>query len=198
MSLGPITFLVGPNGAGKSNFVEALRFLSYGLSSSLEQALDARSGFRSIVHKGAGQHRRSLSRSSSGLGDEETGTYVVQIGAGDEGPVSVIEEECTVRSARREDWFKVRSGVVTSNQRVTPAASEEKLYLVNASGVPAFEPVYRALFCDCCLQPCSRRNPRIQAREAIQESSEVFDLKPTSVGGLDSVKSRSCRASLNC
>jgi Predicted ATPase len=39
----------------------------------------------------------------------------------------------------------VRSGVVTSNQGVTPAASDEKLYLVNASGLPAFEPVYRAL-----------------------------------------------------
>src|SRR5947199_747482 len=51
--LGPITFLVGANGAGKSNFVEALRFLSYGLSSSLEQALDNRSGFRSIVHRGS-------------------------------------------------------------------------------------------------------------------------------------------------
>lgn len=50
-----ITFLVGPNGAGKSNFVEALRFLSYGLSSSLEQALDDRSGFRSILHRGAGR-----------------------------------------------------------------------------------------------------------------------------------------------
>src|SRR5580704_16890578 len=36
VSLSSITFLVGPNGVGKSNFVEALRFLSYGLSSSLE------------------------------------------------------------------------------------------------------------------------------------------------------------------
>ena len=53
VTLGPLTFLVGPNGAGKSNFVEALRFVSYALSQSLEQALDARSGFRNILHKGA-------------------------------------------------------------------------------------------------------------------------------------------------
>jgi predicted ATPase len=39
----------------------------------------------------------------------------------------------------------VQNGAVTSNQGLTPAASEEKLYLVNASGLAAFEPVYRAL-----------------------------------------------------
>ncbi len=38
-----------------------------------------------------------------------------------------------------------RKGVVTSNQGLTPAASPTKLYLVNASGLAAFEPVYRAL-----------------------------------------------------
>jgi predicted ATPase len=39
----------------------------------------------------------------------------------------------------------VLRGVVTSNQGLTPAASEEKLYLVNASGLPVFEPLYRLL-----------------------------------------------------
>lgn len=143
--LGPITFLVGPNGAGKSNFLEALRFVSYALSSSLEQALDARSGFRSIIHKGTGAESAISFEIFFRLEDDRTGSYLVQIAAVEDGPVSVVKEECSVSSARGSDWFKVHRGVVSSNQGVTPAASEGKLYLVNASGLPAFESTYRAL-----------------------------------------------------
>lgn len=39
----------------------------------------------------------------------------------------------------------MNDGVVTSNQGLTPAASDEKFYLVNASGLSPFESVYRAL-----------------------------------------------------
>jgi predicted ATPase len=145
VSLGPITFLVGPNGAGKSNFLEALRFLSYALSSSLEQALDARSGFRSIIHKGVAPASTISFEIIVNLGDEEKGRYLVQIGSTGEGPISITREECSVKSGAREDWFKVDRGIVTSNQGVTPAASEDKLYLVNASGLLPFESVYRAL-----------------------------------------------------
>ena len=143
--LGPITFLVGPNGAGKSNFVEALRFLSYGLSTSLEQAIDNRSGFRSILHRGADRASRISFEFFFRLGNEKKGNYLVEIGAAQDGPVMVTREECIIQSALDSDWFKVHSGVVTSNQGLTPAASEEKLYLVNASGLAAFEPVYRIL-----------------------------------------------------
>ena len=140
VSLGPITFLVGPNGAGKSNFVEALRFLSYGLSNSLESALDNRSGFRSIVHRGADKEAVSIDVFFR-LEDERKGNYLVEIGALENGTATVRREECSVGG----EWFKVGEGVVKSNQGLTPAASQEKLYLVNASGLAAFEPVYRAL-----------------------------------------------------
>jgi predicted ATPase len=145
VSLGPITFLVGPNGAGKSNFVEALRFLSYALSTSLEQALDARSGFRSLIHRGAGAASTISFELFFRLRDDRVGTYLVQIDALDDGPVFIVREECSVKASQGDDWFKVRSGIVTSNQGSAPAASEGKLYLVNASGLAAFEPVYRAL-----------------------------------------------------
>src|SRR5437660_209764 len=79
------------------------------------------------------------------VGRDRSGSYLVQIGAGQDVPVSVIKEECSVKSVRGNDWFKVHGGVVTSNQGVMPAASEEKLYLVNASGLGPFESVYRAL-----------------------------------------------------
>ncbi|MEO8658451.1 MAG: AAA family ATPase [Bryobacteraceae bacterium] len=145
VSLGPITFLVGPNGAGKSNFVEALRFVSDALSSSLERALDTRSGFRSIIHRGANQESVISFELHLRLGEGKTARYLVQIGAVEDGPVSIVREECIVEGSAGEEWFRVRHGKVESNQGVTPAASEEKLYLVNASGLAAFEPVYRAL-----------------------------------------------------
>ena len=107
--------------------------------------MDARSGFRSILYKGAGATPMISFEVFFRLGDDKTGSYLVQIGAIQDGPVSVTREECSVESAQGNDWFKVRSGIVTSNQGLTPAASVEKLYLVNASGLAPFEPVYRAL-----------------------------------------------------
>jgi predicted ATPase len=136
---------VGPNGAGKSNFVEALRFISFALSNSLEQAIDNRSGFHSIVHKGSGKASSISFRVFFRLGNDKSGSYFFKITALRDGPVSVSSEECSIESPQGHDWFKVRSGVVTSNQGVTPAAYEGKLYLVNASGLPAFEPLYRVL-----------------------------------------------------
>jgi predicted ATPase len=144
VSLGSVAFLVGPNGAGKSNFVEALRFLSYALSSSLEQALDNRSGFGSILHRGASPQSGIHFEVHFQLGDR-AGWYLAEIAALDDGPVTVTREECTVEFQSGEHWFKVNGGAVTSNQGLMPAVSEEKLYLVNASGLAAFEPVYRAL-----------------------------------------------------
>lgn len=143
--LGPITFLVGPNGSGKSNFVEALRFLSYGLSNSLELALDNRSGFRSIAHRGADKEATVSIEVFFHLEDGKTGNYLVEIGAIHDGAAVVASEECSVQSAHGSDWFKVRNGEVKSNQGLMPSSSREKLYLVNASGLVAFEPVYRAL-----------------------------------------------------
>lgn len=146
VSLGPLTFLVGPNGAGKSNFVEALQFLSFGLDTTLERALDDRSGFRSVLHTGEGNRSSRISfEIFFELGNEEKGTYLVEIGGLKDGRVIVLREECAIQSAHGTDWFKVESGVVDSNQKLTPAASTEKLYLVNASGITAFEPAYRAL-----------------------------------------------------
>src|ERR1035438_5554905 len=139
--LGPITFLVGPNGAGKSNFVEALRFLSFGLSNSLESALDNRSGFRSIIRRGASKEATVSIEVSFRLEDLRTGKYLVEIGVLPDGSASVTEEDCSVGG----DWFEVSEGSVRSNQALMAAASREKLYLVNASGLATFEPVYRAL-----------------------------------------------------
>jgi predicted ATPase len=145
VALAPLTFFVGPNGAGKSNFVEALRFLSYGLSNSLELAVANRSGAQSILHRGHGHSPLISFRLDFDLSNSVSGLYKVEIAVPAEGPVVVIREDCSVESPTGRDWFIVNRAIVESNQGIMPAASEEKLYLVNASGLPAFEPVYRAL-----------------------------------------------------
>jgi predicted ATPase len=145
VSLEPLTFLVGPNGAGKSNFVEALRFLSYALSVSLEQALENRAGFQSIAHRDGETASNINFRILLDLADNGKAQYDVEIRAGENGPAVVETEECSVDLPNGRQWFRVKEGSVTSNQGVIPIASEDKLYLVNASGLPSFEPVYRAL-----------------------------------------------------
>jgi predicted ATPase len=46
--LGPLMFLVGPNGSGKSNFLDALRFVSDALNTSLDHALRDRGGIQEV------------------------------------------------------------------------------------------------------------------------------------------------------
>jgi predicted ATPase len=145
VQLGPITFLVGPNGSGKSNFLEALRFLSYGLSTSLEQSLDSRSGFRSIVHRGADDPARFSIEVFFRLGIEKHGRYLMELGGLEDGRAGITREECSVKTGSVIDWFTVQAGRVESSEGVAPLASDDKLYLVKASGLAAFEPVYRRL-----------------------------------------------------
>lgn len=145
VSLGPLTFLVGPNGAGKSNFVEALRLVAYGLTNSLEQAVANRSGALSILYRGRRTSPTIFFQLFLDLENGSSGHYSVELEAVEDGPLVVLREECRVQSPARVDWFKVHSGVVESNQGIIPTASADKLYLVNASGLAPFEPVYRSL-----------------------------------------------------
>ena len=145
VSLGPLTFLVGPNGAGKSNFVEAIRFLSYALGGSLEAAVENRGGFQSIAHRGDETASTINFQILLDLADDGKAQYDVEIRAIEDGPAIVAAEGCSVDRPSGRTWFRVREGAVESSEGVMPTASEDKLFLVNASGLTPFEPVYRAL-----------------------------------------------------
>jgi predicted ATPase len=54
VSLRPLTFLVGPNGAGKSNFLDALRFVTDALRTSLDHALRGRGGIKEVRRRSGG------------------------------------------------------------------------------------------------------------------------------------------------
>ena len=150
VDLCPLTFLIGPNGSGKSNFLDALRFTTDSLRGSLDKALRDRGGIAEVRRRSGGHPTHFGVRMEFQLGSS-VGHYAFQIAARPKGGYEVQTEECVIRgpeSAR----FLVRAGAVQEvefsgmrNSIVAPAAAKDRLYLVHASGVPAFRPVYEAL-----------------------------------------------------
>ena len=148
VELRPLTFLVGPNGAGKSNFLDSLRFVADALNSSLDHAIRDR-GRIDDVHRRSGERPKYFSICLDfTLSEGFTGHYAFRINDLTRGKYKVQTEECVLRSTQhdtQEDYFYVKNGTVTkTNMEVAPAAAKDRLYLVNASGLKEFRPVYEA------------------------------------------------------
>ena len=78
----------------------------------------------------------------------EVGHYAFRIGARPQGGFEVQNEECKIHSAQalgETHYFRVKSGNVEESSQQGPTASIDRLYLVSASGLPAFRPIYEAL-----------------------------------------------------
>jgi predicted ATPase len=149
--LHPLTFLVGRNGAGKSNFLDAMRFVADSLNWSLDHALRDRGGINDVRRRSRGHPTHFLIRLEFNLPEGSTGYYTFRIGArrhGEYGEYRVQMEKCVIYDAQLltpEKYFHVDNGEVTSTSvGVAPAAASDRLYLVNASGLPEFRPVYEA------------------------------------------------------
>ena len=149
VELRPLMFLVGPNGAGKSNFLDSLRFVADALDSSLDHAIRDRGGIDDVYCRSGGRPKHFSIRFDFTLSEGSTGHYAFRIGDFSRGRYKVQTEECVLRSTQQptqEDYFYVKNGTVTkTNMEVAPAAAKDRLYLVNASGLPEFRPVYDAL-----------------------------------------------------
>jgi predicted ATPase len=148
VQLGPLTFLVGPNGAGKSNFLDALRFVVDSLRTSLEHALRDRGGINEVRRRSGGHPNHFGLRLWFSLPSGEVGHYAFRIGARPQGGFEVQDEECKVhpKEALGEvQYYRIKSGEVVESTQPGPAAVIDRLYLVSASGLPAFRPVYEAL-----------------------------------------------------
>ncbi|MBI3693371.1 MAG: AAA family ATPase [Acidobacteria bacterium] len=142
-----LMFLVGPNGAGKSNFLDALRFVANALRASLDHALRDRGGINEVRRRSGGHPNHFGLRLEFVLPGGSSGHYAFRIGARPHGGYEVQDEECSLygpEALSREAFFRIRGGEVTSSAKVSPAASVDRLYLVNASGLPEFRPVYEA------------------------------------------------------
>ena len=148
VQLGPLTFLVGRNGAGKSNFLDALRFVADALNLSLDHAVRDRGGINNVRRRSRGHPNHFSIRLEFTLPEGFTGHYAFQIRTRSSGGYEVQTEECSIQNKlcpTSEAHFRVESGTVTDTSvEVAPAAAIDRLYLVNASGLPEFRPVYDA------------------------------------------------------
>ena len=146
VQLQPLTFLVGRNGSGKSNFLDALRFVADALNLSLDHAVRARGGINDVRRRSRGRPSPFSIRLEFILSDGSTGHYAFQIRTRSPGGYEVQTEECRIQNKlcpTSEAYFRVESGTVTNTSvEIAPVAATDRLYLVNASGLPEFRPVY--------------------------------------------------------
>lgn len=149
IQLANLSILVGPNGSGKSNFLDALRFTAEALSTTLDLALRDRGGINEVRRRSGGHPNHFAVRLDLQLDGGSTGHYAYRIGAVAGGGFRVTEEECTVRSSvlgEPDATFRTRNGELEkSTEDRLPAAFSDRLYLVSASNIPPFRPVFNAL-----------------------------------------------------
>jgi len=149
VDLGPLMFLVGPNAAGKSNFLDMLRFVSEALRTSLDHALRERGTIKEVRRRSGGHPNHFSLRFDFTLPDGQVGHYAFRIGAKQGGGYEVQNEECKITEREAlggEHFFSVRSGKVQkSSAELLPPALPDRLFLVNAAGLPQFRPIFDAL-----------------------------------------------------
>ncbi len=147
--LSPLSFLVGANGSGKSNFLNAVQFVADSLRSSLDHAIRDRGGINEVRLRSGGHPTHFGIRLEFLLRSGQRGYYAFRIGALKGGGFVVQKEECSIvgpDTLSPPVHYSVREGRVTAiSSQVAPAASGDRLYLVNASGLPEFRPLYEAL-----------------------------------------------------
>lgn len=148
IQLRPLTLLVGRNGSGKSNFLDALRFVVDSLQSSLDHAMKTRGGIDSVRRRSTGHPRNFSISLEMNLPELHSATYGFEIAAAQRGGFTVKHESLALRNARNEDTarYRLREGMLVDNSLPNmPPSSPDRLYLVNAAGLPAFRAVYDAL-----------------------------------------------------
>ncbi len=141
-----LVFLVGQNGSGKSNFLDALRLVSESLNTSLDHALRERGGINEVRRRSAGHPTHFGIRLEFKLPDSTSGYYAFRVGAKPKGGFEVQREECRIYALPEDKFYVVNSGQVEdSNPKPLPPAADDRLFLVAASSLPPFRPLYDCL-----------------------------------------------------
>lgn len=136
------TILVGRNGSGKSNFLDALRFVMEGLQNSLDQAFKTRGGIDEVRRRSTGHPRNFAIQLELHLSDWKTATYAFEIAARPQGGFLVKEERLRLGPG----GYCVREGqLIAPTGETMPPVLADRLYLVNAAGLPQYRPIYDAL-----------------------------------------------------
>lgn len=147
VELSPLTVLIGRNGSGKSNFLDALRFVANGLRTTVDNALRAHGGLSQVRRISTGHPRNFSIGLEFSLPDWVMVAYEFEIAASkSEG--FVIKEE-RLRQSRGEKvlghYLRRDDDLVECSEAQMPPVAGDRLYLVNAAGVPAFRAAYDAL-----------------------------------------------------
>ncbi len=149
VELRQLMFLVGPNGSGKSNFLDAIRFVAEALRTSLDHALRDRGTIKEVRRRSGGHPNHFALRFDFELPSGQSGYYSFRIGAKPAGAYEVQTEECRISNKvvlSEDHFYRIQSGrLISSSIAPLPAVIADRLFLVAASGVPEFRPVYDAL-----------------------------------------------------
>jgi predicted ATPase len=148
VELGRLTVLVGRNGSGKSNFLDALRFVADALQTSLDHAIKFRGGLEAVRRRSTGHPRNFALALDLDLPGCRKGTYGFEIAARAQGGFEVKWERLRITDLGRQPlaFYDIQDGSLRAqSSSMMPAVAADRLYLVNASGLAPFRPVYDAL-----------------------------------------------------
>lgn len=148
VALQRLTVLIGRNGAGKSNFLDALRFVTDSLETSLDHAIKARGGIDAVRRRSTGHPRNFAVVLDLNLSSWQTATYGFEIAARKGGGFTVKREELRIVSpqGQKRDHYQIVDGnIASASVEHLPVPAPDRLFLVTASGLAPFRPVFDAL-----------------------------------------------------
>ncbi len=143
VELGDLTLLVGPNGSGKSNFLDALRFVTDALRTTLDHALRDRGGINEVRRRSSGHPTHFGMRLEFEFEEGKRGHYAFRIGAKQRGGFEVQSEECVSGDSGYFIKANIRKDLRSAGSEIE--VPSDRLHLVAASGEARFRPVYDAL-----------------------------------------------------
>ena len=112
------------------------------MKDSLDHAIRDRGGINDVRRRSRGHPKHFSIRLEFVLSDGSTGHYAFRIGTSSQRGYEVQKEQCQLHP---DLYYHIENGAVTrTSMKVAPAAAPDRLYLVHASGLPEFRPVYDA------------------------------------------------------